>query len=703
MANVFSDIKKSASWRSLGRQSDLLLALLIIAVIALMVLPLPPFMLDTLIAMNLTVSVILLMVAMYIGSPLGLSTFPSLLLFTTLFRLSLNIASTRQILLNAYAGEIIFTFGNMVVGGDIIVGAVVFLIIAIVQFIVIAKGAERIAEVGARFTLDAMPGKQMSIDADLRAGIIDKDEARARRSQLERESHLYGSMDGAMKFVKGDAIAGLIIAAVNILAGMAIGTLRKGMDMDSALRTYSVLTIGDALVSQIPSLFVSIAAGIIITRVGSPDGGVQRGLGEEIASQIKAHPKALLIGSGVIFGLMWVPGFPKIQFLVLSALVGVSGYYLLPSHRRYESPGATPMPALRREGTEKIPTMLDSSDHPLTVPVAIKMFAGFDQIVTPNVLEQELAKTRRHLSFDLGLPFPGIVMQTSERLAKGMYKIYLHEIPVEQGELRGDHVLVSESEATLSQDKAIKYEKGDVPMLGKPALWVSQQQIAQLERGKHRFYSLEHALAHHLMRVMRRNADGFVGIQEAQFLLKRLADQYPELEKELLRNVPLPRFTEVLRRLVREEISIRDLRAIAHGLIEWAPREKDTVLVTEYVRTSLSRYISHRFSASDGSLPAIVLHPQLEDQLRQSMRQTSAGVVLMLDPATNRQLIEKIKQALSSSEGASSGQTPVLLTSLEIRPYLRKLTEVELSRVPVLSYQELEPTVKVVSVASVTL
>ncbi len=306
-------------WRLLMRQHDLLLALLIVAVIALMILPLPPFMLDTLIALNLSLSVILLMVSLYISSPLGLSTFPSLLLFTTLFRLSLNIAATRQILLHADAGDIIFTFGNLVVGGDIIVGIVVFLIIAIVQFIVIAKGAERVAEVGARFTLDAMPGKQMSIDADLRAGLIDKEEARTRRSLLERESHLYGAMDGAMKFVKGDAIAALIIAAVNIIAGLSVGTLRKGMDLGTALDTYSVLTVGDALVSQIPSLFVSIAAGVLITRVADPARKQGEGLGGEIAEQIRAHPRALLIAAVVVTGLILVPGFPKLQFFALAA------------------------------------------------------------------------------------------------------------------------------------------------------------------------------------------------------------------------------------------------------------------------------------------------------------------------------------------------------------------------------------------------
>jgi type III secretion protein V len=659
-ANMTSATLKSmrpASWRSLFRQNDLLLALLVVAVIGLMILPLRPFMLDTLIALNLSMSVVLLMVALYINSPLGLSTFPSLLLFTTLFRLALNIASTRQILLHANAGRIIFTFGNLVVGGDIIVGVVVFLIIAIVQFIVIAKGAERVAEVGARFTLDAMPGKQMSIDADLRAGNIDKDEARLRRSQLERESHLYGAMDGAMKFVKGDAIAALIIAAVNIMAGLAIGTLRKGMDLSQALRTYSVLTVGDALVSQIPSLLVSIAAGILITRVADPSRAQGSGLGDEIAGQISAHPKALLIGGTVIFGLMLVPGFPKLQFLALASSIGLTGFTLLPSRRRYKTPGDTPMPALRRDGTEKVGPWLDVADYPMTVPVVVQIFPAVDRYIVPDRLDQELRKARRHLESDLGVPFPGVVMRPAAQLPAGAYKICINEIPVASGELQ------------LNPNAAH-----------------------------------EQTFSQHLMQVLRDRADEFIGIQETQFLLRRLAEEHPDLEKELQRNVPVPRLTDVLKRLVHEDISIRNLRQIAHGLIEWAPREKDTVLLTEYVRTCLSRYISYRYANDNGSLSAIVLHPTLEDQLRQAVRQTSAGTVLMLNPTTTRQLATQVKQALAPYAGNPGGApSAVLLTSLEIRPYLRRVTEVELGRLPVLSYQELEPTIRINALASVVL
>lgn len=702
MASLPITAERAGAWRLLARQNDLFIALLLVAVIALMILPLTPFMLDTLIALNLSMSVVLLMVALYVNSPLGLSTFPSLLLLTTLFRLALNIASTRQILLHANAGDIIFTFGNLVVGGDIIVGVVVFLIIAIVQFIVVAKGAERVAEVGARFTLDAMPGKQMSIDADLRASIIDKDEARRRRSQLERESHLYGAMDGAMKFVKGDAIAALIIAAVNLVAGLAIGTMRRGMTLAAATQAYSVLAIGDALVSQIPSLLVSISAGILVTRVADPARLHGSGLGDEIAEQIRAHPKALLIGGGVILGLMLVPGFPKMQFLALAAGVLIAGYGLLPGRRRYRHAGDTPMPALRRAGTEQSPPWLDTTEHALTTPLVVQIFPSVDRYLLPALLEREMRRTRRHLEMDLGVPFPGVVMRPDADLAAGAYTICIHEIPMQHGELRPGHVLALDVPEVRKNDSAC--HEVAVSMFGHPAAWVPENQRVQLDRTQQRYYTLEQTLAKHLLHVMRRHADEFIGIQETSLLLKRLAEHHPDLERELLRNVPVPRLTEVLKRLVREDISIRNLREIAHGLIEWAPREKDTVLLTEYVRTAMSRYITHRFSSDDGCVSAVVLHPALEDRLRQALRQTSAGTVLMLDPATSRQLAAEIKKVLTPySQQANAAQRPVLLTSLEIRPYLRKLAEVELGRVPVLSYQELQPAARIQPLASVAL
>jgi type III secretion protein V len=641
-------VRRTAWWRQLPLHSDLLLVALVVAVIALMVLPLPPFMLDTLIALNLTISVVLLMVSLYIRSPLGLSTFPSLLLFTTLFRLALNIASTRQILLNAYAGDIILTFGKLVVGGDVIVGAVVFLIIAVVQFIVIAKGSERVAEVGARFSLDAMPGKQMSIDADLRAGIIDKDEAKRRRASLENESQLYGAMDGAMKFVKGDAIAGILIAVVNIVAGVAIGMLRKGMSAGEALDVYSVLTVGDALVSQIPSLFVSIASGVIITRVADPERSGNANLGNEIAQQIRAQPKALLVGGLVITALLLVPGFPKLQFLVLGGVVAGAGWYLMRGYRRYQRPGDVPMPALQREGTSAVPLLLDRREHAMTVPLALHVSEAFERSISMPRLQHEFGQMRVQLGRELGLPFPGLVIRTRAALKPREYTLHVNEIPVARGDLAAG-------------------------------------------------VQAEPELAQHLLRTVRRHADEFMGLQETQMLLMRLAEAHPDLDRELQRGVTLPRINEVLRRLVREGIGVRNLRDIAHALIDWAPKEKDTVMLTEYVRSALASQVSHHHADADHTLMALVLHPALEQQLQASRRQTPAGTILMLDPAVGRRITQQIKQASLRPEAAGA----VLLTSLELRPYVRRFIEQELPEMAVLSYQELASDLRVNTVASI--
>jgi type III secretion protein V len=641
-------VARRAWWRQLPMHSDLLLVALVVAVIALMVLPLPPFLLDTLIALNLTISVVLLMVSLYIRSPLGLSTFPSLLLFTTLFRLALNIASTRQILLNAYAGDIILTFGKLVVGGDVIVGAVVFLIIAVVQFIVIAKGSERVAEVGARFSLDAMPGKQMSIDADLRAGIIDKDEAKRRRASLENESQLYGAMDGAMKFVKGDAIAGILIAVVNIVAGVAIGMLRKGMSAGEALDVYSVLTVGDALVSQIPSLFVSIASGVIITRVADPERSGNANLGNEIAQQIRAQPKALLVGGLVITALLLVPGFPKLQFLVLGGAVAGAGWYLMRGYRRYQRPGDVPMPALQREGSSAVPLLLDRREHAMTVPLALHVSETFERSISMPRLQHEFGQMRVQLGRELGLPFPGLVIRTRAALKPREYTLHVNEIPVARGELAAG-------------------------------------------------VQAEPELAQHLLRTVRRHADEFMGLQETQMLLMRLAEMHPDLDRELQRGVTLPRINEVLRRLVREGIGVRNLRDIAHALIDWAPKEKDTVMLTEYVRSALASQVSHRHADADHNLKALVLHPALEQQLQASRRQTPAGTILMLDPAVGRRITQRIKEASLLPEAAGA----VLLTSLELRPYVRRFIEQELPEMAVLSYQELASDLRVSTVASI--
>ena len=433
-------------------RNDLVLAFFLVAVIFMMILPLPTWLVDALIGINMTISAILLMVAMYLPSPLAFSSFPSVLLVTTLFRLGISIATTRLILLQGDAGHIIFTFGNFVVGGNLVVGLVVFLILTIVQFVVITKGAERVAEVAARFSLDAMPGKQMSIDGDMRAGTIDMEEAKRRRGIVEKESQLYGAMDGAMKFVKGDAIAGLIIVAVNLLGGIVIGTMQRGMTAADAAKTYSVLTIGDGLIAQIPALFIAICAGMIVTRVQSGDG--PSNVGKDIGQQVMAQPRALMIAAAVALGMGLIPGMPLPVFLTLAVVIGTIGFVIMRGTRRVvdEKTGeVTEVPAMQPAGEKpKKKTADGSEEFAPTVPLLMDVAAGLQQAFDADVLNDELLKIRRALYFDLGVPFPGIQLRFNEGLPPESYNILLSEVPVSQGRLRPGYLLVRESVANLS-------------------------------------------------------------------------------------------------------------------------------------------------------------------------------------------------------------------------------------------------------------
>lgn len=674
-------------------RNDIVLACLLVAIIFMMILPLPTALVDALIATNMSLAAILLMVAMYIPSPLSFSAFPAVLLITTLFRLALSISTTRLILLQADAGHIVQTFGNFVVGGNLIVGLVVFLILTIVQFVVITKGAERVAEVGARFSLDAMPGKQMSIDGDMRAGVIDMEEARRRRQLVEKESQLYGAMDGAMKFVKGDAIAGLIIVAVNLLGGITIGTLQRGMDVATAMHTYSILTIGDGLISQIPALFISICAGIIVTRVSDDDG--MSNVGKDIGGQILAQPRALLIGSAVMFGFGLVPGMPTGTFMVLSLVIGLVGFVLFRTSRRGETGEDEVMPAMAAPGqpAPKKPSAADSQDEVvLTVPLLLDVSANLEPHLRASVLNEELLKIRRALYYDLGVPFPGIHLRYSEALPRDGYAILLHEVPDSQGTLRPGHVFVRERPENL-KTMGINVEP-DRPFLPNlPTIWVPEARRQVLAKAGVGFMELGQVLTYHLAFVLKKYAADFIGIQETRYLLASMESRFPDLVKEVQRSLPLQKITEVLQRLVSEDVSIRNLRTILEALIDWGQKEKDTVLLAEYVRSSLSRYISYKYSSGHNMLPAYMFAPAVEDTVHNAVRQTSAGSYLALDASVSRKLVENVKKAVGDLSAVA--QKPVLLTSMDIRRYVRKLIELEVYDLPVLSYQELTQEINI--------
>jgi type III secretion protein V len=684
------------------KRNDLVLATLIVCIIFMMILPLPTWLIDALIAANMCLSAILLMVAMYLPNPLAFSSFPSVLLITTLFRLAIGIATTRLILLNGDAGHIIYTFGNFVVGGNLVVGLVVFLILTIVQFVVITKGSERVAEVAARFSLDAMPGKQMSIDGDLRAGTIDMDEARRRRNIVQKESQLYGAMDGAMKFVKGDAIAGLIIVAVNLLGGVLIGVLQRGLTAGESVKIYSILTIGDGLIAQIPALFVSICAGMIVTRVTSDDGGPSN-VGSDIGSQLLAQPKAFMIGSVVMLGFASIPGMPTLTFLLLSVVTGIVGYIFFKGERRIIDPKTgkvSTVPAIAGGDKQGKSAQENTDVFAPTTPLMVDMNAALEKSFSTELLNTELAKARRALFEDLGIVFPGITLRFNEALPEESYAIMVSEIPVSQGRLRPKHLLVREAPENLTA-LSVPFETDRAFLPGIPTLWTGQELKGTLSNADIPFLDPTSLLSYHIALVLKKHAAEFIGIQETRALLTDMEARFPELAKEVQRVMPIHKIAEILQRLVGEGVSIRNLRAVMEALIEWGQKEKDSVMLTEYVRVALKRHISYRHSFGQNLLPAYLLAPAVEDAVRGAVRQTSGGSYLALDPGTSRQLLENIKSTVGDL--GRSMHKPVLLTSMDIRRYLRKMIEQDLYELPVLSYQELTPEVNIQPLARVEL
>ena len=681
------------------QRKDIMLAVLLVAVIFMMILPLPTPLVDFLIAVNMGISVLLLMLAVYIRSPLDLSTFPSLLLLTTLFRLALSITTTRLRLLQADAGDIIYTFGNFVVGGNLIVGAVIFLIITIVQFLVITKGSERVAEVSARFSLDGMPGKQMSIDGDMRAGVIDMNEAKNRRALVEKESQLYGSMDGAMKFVKGDAIAGIIIIVVNIIGGVSIGMTQHGLSASEALQIYSILTIGDGLISQIPALLISITAGFIVTRVTTDE---SEDLGRDIGHQITGQPKALLIGGALLFCFSLIPGFPTLTFIALALLVGGTGVIMQRKNtKQVSTTDHNDLPAMTAAGQAPSTRKLsDQEEFALTVPLMIDVAEQLKSAIDLDELNTQLIQVRRALYLDLGVPFPGMHLRFNENLSDGEYVILIHEVPVAKGRLYPEQLLVRESEEQLALLN-IEFDQHDNTLPATPCLLVPVNSEGSLQSAGIDYMGPSRVLTYHLSFVLKKYAADFIGIQESRYLLEQMENSFSELVKEAQRLLPLQKITEIFQRIVSEDISIRNLRAIPESLVEWGQKEKDCVLLAEYVRGSLKRHICYKYSNGQNILPAYLLEQDLEETIRNGVRQTSTGAYLALDPAVTAKFTQQVKSTVGNLTAMRN--KPVLLVSMDIRRYVRKLIETELYELAVLSYQELTREITIQPLSRITL
>ncbi len=682
-----------AALNTINRGSDLILAAWIIAVIVMIIIPVPPPVIDLLITFNLTAAVGLLMVALYIPTALHLSTFPSLLLVTTLFRLGVSISATRQILLKAYAGEIITAFGKFVVGGNYVVGLVVFLIITIVQFIVVVKGAERVAEVAARFRLDAMPGKQMAIDADMRAGVIDASQAREKRATIQKESELYGAMDGAMKFVKGDVIAGMIIAFINIVGGLIIGVGMHNMSLGQAAQIYTLLSIGDGLVSQIPSLLICLTAGIVTTRVSSDRKDAN--LGKEIAGQILREPRALIIASVAILGLGFLKGFPLWTFAILAAIIASSGFSLWRKHKKEIARGGTGTIETDVEGHALVRG--GAEEYALTVPIILELGKSLSHAIlkgkgVKNLVEEMIPKMRTALYQDLGIRFPAVHVRTdSPTLETDEYAIFLNEVPVARGKIPERYLLTNEIEENLRRYNLPYVSYKNAATL--PALWVEEKYRTLMEKAGIKFWSPVEVVILHLSYFFRNNAQEFLGIQEVRSMLEFMERSFPDLVKEVTRLIPLQKLTEIFRRLIQEQISIKDLRTIMESLSEWSQTEKDTILLTEYVRSSLKRYISYKYSLGQSTLSVYLIDPEIEEMVRGAIKQTSAGSYLALDPDSVNMVLRAMRNTITPTP--PGGQPPVLLTAIDVRRFVRKLIETEYAELAVISYQEVLPEIRI--------
>ena len=664
-----------------AQRAEVLGAVVIMAIVFIFIVPLPTWLVDILIALNICISCLLIMLALYLPGPLAFSSFPSILLLTTMFRLALSIATTRLILLEQDAGDIVEAFGNFVVGGNLAVGMVIFLILTLVNFLVITKGSERVAEVAARFSLDAMPGKQMSIDSDLRAGLIDGVQARDKREQLSRESQLFGAMDGAMKFVKGDAIAGLIIVVVNLLGGFSTGMFQHGLSAADSMALYSVLTIGDGLIAQIPALLISLTAGMIITRV-APEGrkGITN-MGAEIARQMTSEPKSWMIASVAMLVFAIVPGMPTLVFILLAMMTGALGYYLDRRRRREAQPEAEAVEAVRPEenGKEDLRGFDPSRPYLLQFPSALRG--------TPEVTDliHGIRQVRNSLVANIGLTLPPFEVEIDDSLDDDEMRFCVHEVPMVKASVV-QHVAVERSALTVEPEHGVP---GLAERNEQDWLWLPPDDPllndAQLER-----FTATSLIVERMKKAMMLSGPQFLGIQESKSILSWLENNQPELVQELQRIMPISRFSAVLQRLASEGVPLRAVRLIVESLIEYGQHEREPEALADYARIALKSQIYHQYSEADG-LHAWLLSPHTENILREALRQTQTGVFFALDGDNSAALVNLLNQAFSARAKIKS----VLLVAQDLRSPLRTLLLEEFNHVPVLSFAELGSTSKV--------
>jgi flagellar biosynthesis protein FlhA len=663
----------------------------VIGVLMVMVIPLPALIIDLLLSLSITIAIVILLMSMFVMKPLDFSVFPSVLLTVTLFRLSLNVASTRLILLHGNegtgaAGQVIKAFGTFVVGGNYVVGLIVFAVLTLINFVVITKGATRIAEVAARFTLDAMPGKQMSIDADLNAGLISEADARRRRGEIEREADFYGAMDGASKFVRGDAIAGVIIIFINVVGGLIIGVLQQNMDITDAARNYTLLTIGDGLVTQVPALIISTAAGMLVTRSTS-----STNLGQDITEQLFLQPKAIGAAAAILFIFALIPGMPKFSFLVVAAGAAFLAFRLMKSAVPAEQEDEEALPA---------PTPIETVDSLLPLDL-LEIEVGYGLIGLVDVAQggellQRIKSLRRQLAQEMGFVIPAIHIRDNLQLKPNQYCVILKGVEIARGEMMPGHWLA------LTSDKAQKVRGIDTkePAFGLPAVWITEKEKESVQARGIVVVDPSTVMTTHLTELIKSNSDELLGRQEVQSLVDNLAKTYPKVVEELVpKVVSVGTIHRVLQRLLRERISIRDLLTVLETLADYAPLTKNIDILTGYVRQALSRSITRQYRDGEGNITVVMLSPEIEDKISHSVQHTEFESFLSVDPNWVQKVVRSVQKYIGTF--TSRGLQPIILCSPGSRIHFRKVLEKFIPNIIVLSHNEITHDVNIKSLGIV--
>ncbi len=672
------------------QRSDIVLAIAVIAIIGVLIIPLPAQLLDFALAFNITFALVILLTTLYISRPLDLSVFPGMLLIVTLLRLALNVASTRLILGQGYAGEVINSFGNFVVQGNYVVGFIIFMILVIIQFVVITKGAGRISEVAARFTLDAMPGKQMAIDADLNAGLIDEAEARQRREAISQEADFYGAMDGASKFVRGDAIAGILITLINIIGGFIIGMVMQGLSVTESLRTYSLLSIGDGLVTQIPALIVSTAAGIIVTRAASKEN-----MGRDLTSQLMKQPRAIMIAAGMLLVFGFVPGMPTLPFFLLGAAVGALGYITNSSIKKKQLEEE-----LIEEDKGEVQEQERTEDLLKVDSLEVEIGYGLIPLVDSNQggdLLDRVSTIRRQLAIEMGVIVPPIRIRDNVRIKPNQYRIKVKGIDVAEFELMPDHVMAINPGYATAEIEGFETKE---PAFDLHATWIRPTLKELAEDKGYTIVEPSAVLATHLTEIVKNHAADLLNRQDVSHLIDTLKEDHPSLVKEIIPEVvPYSIIQKVLQSLLREKISIRDLATIIETVTDTFNATKETDVLAEYARMSLKRQISEANKHSDGKIHVFTIDPAIEQKLTESVQNTKQGLMLVVPPELSERLIKATGEMIEKM--TNRGYAPICLCSPNIRLALRRLTEGAHPSLTVLSYNEIINSVEVESSGTV--